>query len=142
LSPLHLLTRSCRAAFAERATGPRCIPAQLHTPRARLGGHSSIVNTVLVHPHMLLAASAGIEAEVVLHGAVDSLLGGMKRTPARVRKIGEAWGPEPLEVEEDDEGQEGSEDGWDVERVADDQGRTIRLFDGWVSFDLVYRLAD
>ncbi|KAJ7851678.1 WD40 repeat-like protein [Mycena olivaceomarginata] len=117
-------------AFAERATGPRCIPAQLHTPRARLGGHSSIVNTVLVHPHMLLAASAGIEAEVVLHGAVDSLLGGMKRTPARVRKIGEAWGPEPLEVEEDDEGQEGSEDGWDVERVADDQGRTIRLFDG------------
>ncbi|KAF7348252.1 WD40 repeat-like protein [Mycena sanguinolenta] len=89
-------------AFAEHATGPRCIPAQLHTPHARLGGHSSIVNTVLLHPHMLLAATAGIEAGVVLHGAVDSLLGGMKPTSAQVRAIGDAWEPDPLE-----EGEEG-----------------------------------
>ncbi|KAJ7256817.1 WD40-repeat-containing domain protein [Mycena haematopus] len=109
-------------AFAERALGPRCIPAQLHTPRARLGGHSSIVNTVLIHPHMLLAATAGIEAGVVLHGAVNSLLGGMKPTSTRVRAIGEAWVPDPLE-----EGEEGDE----AERAArvDDERITIRQFD-------------
>ncbi|KAJ7780750.1 WD40 repeat-like protein [Mycena maculata] len=78
-------------AFAERLTGPRCVPAQLHTPRARLGGHASICNTVLVHPRMLLAASAGVEADIVVHGAVTSLLGGMQPTPAHTRQLEEAW---------------------------------------------------
>ncbi|KAF7364852.1 WD40 repeat-like protein [Mycena venus] len=118
-------------AFAERATGPRCIPAQLHTPRARLGGHSSIVNTVLVHPQMLLAATAGIEAGIVLHGAVDSLLGGMRPTSAAVRGIGETWVPDPLEDDEGS-GEEGYGGGREEEREVreHDQRRTIRQFDG------------
>lgn len=76
-------------AFAERTTGPRCVPAQLQTPCGRLGGHASVVNTALIHPQMLLVASAGIEAGIVLHGAVDSLLGGMEPTSPHTRKVGE-----------------------------------------------------
>ncbi|KAJ6584005.1 WD40 repeat-like protein [Mycena vulgaris] len=87
-------------AFAEQLTGPRCVPAQLHTPRARLGGHASIINTVLVHPRMLLVASAGVEAGVVLHGAVDSLLGGMRATGTHVRHVGEAMAGDDVDEEE------------------------------------------
>ncbi|KAJ7163479.1 WD40 repeat-like protein, partial [Mycena crocata] len=99
-------------AFAEHLTGPRCVPAQLHTPRARLGGHTSIVNTVLVHPRMLLTATAGVEASIILHGAVDSLLGGMKATGTQTRDIGEELSAE------------GEEDWLNAQRS------TIRLFDG------------
>ncbi|KAJ7022762.1 WD40 repeat-like protein [Mycena alexandri] len=102
-------------AFAESPTAPRCVPAQLHTPRARLGGHASIVNTVLVHPRMLLAATAGVEAGIVLHGAVDSLLGGMAATSTQMRELGEEWVP--------DLGEEGAE------RWVDEQTETIELFD-------------
>ncbi|KAJ7439203.1 WD40 repeat-like protein [Mycena latifolia] len=99
-------------AFAEKITGPRCVPAQLHTPRARLGGHGSIINTVLIHPSMLLAASAGVEAGIVLHGAVESLLGGMQPTGARTRKVGEPWS----EVSQ--------------EEIEEEEWSTLELFDG------------
>ncbi|KAJ7741331.1 WD40 repeat-like protein [Mycena metata] len=102
-------------AFAESSTAPRCVPVQLNTPRARLGGHSSIVNTVLVHPRMLLAATAGVEAGIVLHGAVDSLLGGMAATSSQTRELGEEWVPDPAE--------EGAE------RWVEEQTETIELFD-------------
>ncbi|KAJ7701447.1 WD40 repeat-like protein [Mycena rosella] len=98
-------------AFADRSAGPRCVPVELHTPRARLGGHASVVNSVLVHPTMLLAASAGVEAHIVLHGAVESLLGGMRPTAPRVRKVGEAWA-------------EASE-----EEIEEGEWETITLFD-------------
>ncbi|KAF7299756.1 WD40 repeat-like protein [Mycena chlorophos] len=78
-------------AYAERISGPRCIPAQLKTPLARLGGHKSIVNSVQVHPHMLLVATSGVESRVVLHGAVDSLVGGMKPTDETVRELDDPW---------------------------------------------------
>ncbi|KAJ7160099.1 WD40 repeat-like protein [Mycena filopes] len=98
-------------AFAESTTGPRCVPVQLDTPRARLGGHASIVNTALIHPRMLLAATAGVEAGVVLHGAVDSLLGGMELTSTRTRALGEEWVPDA------------------GAGAAEDESETIELFD-------------
>ncbi|KAJ7069459.1 WD40 repeat-like protein [Mycena amicta] len=101
-------------AFASRTSGPRCIPAQLDTPLARLGGHSSIVNTVQVHPQMLLVATAGVESRVVIHGAVDSLLDGMTRTSPSTRELGERW--------EWDGDREDAE--WE-----DDQRMTMNLFD-------------
>ncbi|KAJ7213896.1 WD40 repeat-like protein [Mycena pura] len=106
-------------AFAESTSAPRCVPAQLDTPRARLGGHASIVNTVVVHPRILLAATSGVESRVVLHGAVDSLLGGMKPTSAQTREIGEAW---------DGDGGDEVDEVW-----GEDQRGTIRLFDACVA---------
>ncbi|KAJ7274164.1 WD40 repeat-like protein [Mycena rebaudengoi] len=79
-------------AFAEHLTGPRYVPAQLTTPRARLGGHSSIVNTVLLHPHLMLAATAGVEADVLLHGATATVMDGMQRTETQTREIGQTDG--------------------------------------------------
>ncbi|KAJ7617516.1 WD40 repeat-like protein [Mycena polygramma] len=104
-------------AFAEHMTGPRCIPAPLHTPRARLGGHASIVNTAIVHPRMLLAATAGVEAGVVLHSTVQGLLGGMRRTDTRTRALGEPWVRRMQ--------REGEE-----RRIGKRSSGTIRLFDG------------
>ncbi|KAJ6611391.1 WD40-repeat-containing domain protein, partial [Mycena sp. CBHHK59/15] len=106
-------------AFAEHPTGSRYVPAQLDTPLARLGGHQSIVNTVLVHPRMLLAVTAGVEAGVVLHGATDGLLDGMRRTGGATRAVGGPWVPDAEDGEV-----EGGEEMW-VEVQRD----TIRLFD-------------
>ncbi|KAK7022106.1 WD40 repeat-like protein [Favolaschia claudopus] len=130
-------------AFAEHVNGPRCIPVQLDTPRARLAGHHSIVNSVVVHPQMLLAATSGVESRVMLHGAVDSLCGGMKRTPAKVRGLGEPWEPDLFEEDdgEDEEDEEASVEEF-MERALSirAQRRTIRMFDGCGSF-WVYHAA-
>ncbi|CAK5283959.1 unnamed protein product [Mycena citricolor] len=103
LPPSHELTErrrvmSYRDWTAEEHTGvtddihgPRYVPVELDTPLARLGGHHSIVNTVIVHPEMLVAATSGVEAHVVLHGAAESLLGGLSRTSQNTRAIGSSW---------------------------------------------------
>ncbi|KAJ6582810.1 WD40-repeat-containing domain protein [Mycena sp. CBHHK59/15] len=97
-------------AVCPRATGhAACAP----------GGHQSIVNTVLVHPRMLLAVTAGVEAGVVLHGATDGLLDGMRRTGGATRAVGGPWVPDAEDGEV-----EGGEEMW-VEVQRD----TIRLFD-------------
>ncbi|KAJ7486235.1 WD40 repeat-like protein [Mycena galericulata] len=110
-------------AFAEHPTGPRCLPVQLRTPCARLGGHASIVNTVLLHPRMLLAVSAGIEPGVVVHGAVPSLLGGMQPTPARTRRVGE-----DVDLDVDLGLGDGEREGWEWEVRREMRG-TIQMFD-------------
>jgi hypothetical protein len=83
---------------------------------------------------MLLAATAGVEAGIVLHGAVDSLVGGMKRTPANVRGLGEEWVPEEGEGEgADGDGNAGEVEGeGQGEEWEDEQRVTIRLFDQYV----------
>lgn len=63
---------------------------------------------------MLLAASAGVEAAVVLHGAVDSLLGGMEPTGPHTRKVGEVWAGYGQQGDEEEE---------------EEQRDTIQLFD-------------
>ncbi|KAF7316237.1 WD40 repeat-like protein [Mycena indigotica] len=104
-------------AFANHPAGSRCIPAQLDTPLTRLGGHSSVVNTVQIHPHMLVVATAGVESRVLLHGAVNSLFGGMEATSTSVRDPLDQWA-------------------WDGESYGSDweadQLETIYLFDSIV----------
>ncbi|KAJ7643764.1 WD40 repeat-like protein [Roridomyces roridus] len=98
-------------AFAQQSTSARYLPAQL-SPSSHLGGHASIVNTVVVHPRMMLVATAGIECGVVLHGAGSESGGvgggpvveqmGMERTGERTRRVGEAVVWEGEEGEERD----------------------------------------
>ncbi|VDC01332.1 unnamed protein product [Peniophora sp. CBMAI 1063] len=45
----------------------RYIPVQLDRPEFHLRGHQSIVNSALVHPHLPLIATAGIESHIMLH---------------------------------------------------------------------------
>lgn len=45
----------------------RYLPVQLNRPEFLLRGHQSIVNTALIHPHLPLIATAGIESRVMLH---------------------------------------------------------------------------
>ncbi|KAF7314675.1 WD40 repeat-like protein [Mycena kentingensis (nom. inval.)] len=110
-------------AYTSDLTSPRCLPTPLETPLARLGGHSSIVNTVLLHPRRLLAASAGVESRVVLHGAVESVSGEMRQTSGDERAVNEFWE------------YDGDPRGWTVEEQDDwesEERRTLRLFDGIV----------
>jgi hypothetical protein len=79
------------------------------------------VNTVLLHPHLMLAATAGVEADVLLHGATATVMDGMQRTETQTREIGQTW-PE----EDEDLGQDGY---W-----VDVQRDTIRLFDRCACF--------
>lgn len=54
-------------AFTKTRDDFGCVPARLDTPAFRLGGHNSIVNTVLMHPALPYIATSGVERRVVLH---------------------------------------------------------------------------
>ncbi|KAG9031626.1 hypothetical protein FRB95_002493 [Tulasnella sp. JGI-2019a] len=43
------------------------VPREISTPSSRVGGHKSIVNTALFHPHLPILATAGIESHICLH---------------------------------------------------------------------------
>ncbi|KAG8857335.1 hypothetical protein FRB96_005822 [Tulasnella sp. 330] len=46
---------------------PPLIPEEISAPTCRTGGHRSIVNTSLFHPHLPILATAGIESHICLH---------------------------------------------------------------------------
>ncbi|KAI5118700.1 hypothetical protein M0805_003356 [Coniferiporia weirii] len=45
----------------------RYIPVNLSTPTVRLQGHKSIVNSSIIHPHLPLIATCGVERYVTMH---------------------------------------------------------------------------
>jgi len=54
-------------------------------------GHSSIVNTTLIHPHLLYIATAGIERDIRLHSPTPNspCSKNMQLTPTDVRQLGD-----------------------------------------------------
>ncbi|KAH9936079.1 WD40 repeat-like protein [Fomitopsis serialis] len=53
--------------FAASSTDARRVPVTLSRPVTRLTGHSSIVNTALMHPTFPAVLTAGIERDILLH---------------------------------------------------------------------------
>ncbi|TFK52333.1 hypothetical protein OE88DRAFT_1389792 [Heliocybe sulcata] len=59
-------------AFADHAGKKIYMPAELATPFTRSSGHQSIVNSALLHPHMPILLTAGIERDIVAHSAMPN----------------------------------------------------------------------
>ncbi|KAI0081531.1 WD40 repeat-like protein [Panus rudis PR-1116 ss-1] len=77
--------------FANQYSAPRRIPVELSTPICRLGGHRSIINSTLMHPHWPLLLTAGVERHITLHSPLPSspCASGMSKTPTEVRRLPE-----------------------------------------------------
>ncbi|KAL0069092.1 hypothetical protein AAF712_003778 [Marasmius tenuissimus] len=75
--------------FTKKSNSTRYIPHELSTPAAILKGHDSIVNTAVMHPHLPLIATAGIERDICLHSPTPSapFMHDMKLTPTEVRQL-------------------------------------------------------
>ena len=58
-------------------------------PYAGLLGHNSIVNTTLIHPHLLHIVTAGIEKDILLHSPTPNspCSKDMELTPTDVRQL-------------------------------------------------------
>ncbi|OCH92640.1 WD40 repeat-like protein [Obba rivulosa] len=74
--------------FTTGMTEP-CVPVEIDTPLCRLAGHKSIVNTTLMHPHLLHTVTAGIERHIVLHSPtpISPCADDMHLTPTNVRAV-------------------------------------------------------
>ncbi|KZT27461.1 WD40 repeat-like protein [Neolentinus lepideus HHB14362 ss-1] len=59
-------------AFADNANKKIYMPVELSTPFTRLCGHQSIVNSALLHPHIPILLTAGIERNIILHSATPN----------------------------------------------------------------------
>ncbi|CCM04928.1 uncharacterized protein FIBRA_07125 [Fibroporia radiculosa] len=77
--------------FTSGALQPRYVPTELSVPLCRLTGHQSIVNTALMHPHLLHVVTSGIERDILLHSPtpVSPCATGLARTPTDVRALPE-----------------------------------------------------
>ncbi|KAF5340637.1 hypothetical protein D9611_007483 [Ephemerocybe angulata] len=78
-------------AFTEGYSNPKYVPKELSTPFSRLGGHRSIVNTVIFHPQLLHVVTAGIEKDIILHSPTPGspCTQNLAETPQEVRSISE-----------------------------------------------------
>ncbi|KAG6809995.1 hypothetical protein H0H92_013777 [Tricholoma furcatifolium] len=74
-----------------RSDGLRYIPVDLSTPYCYLHGHQSIVNSTLLHPHLLHAVTSGIERDIILHSPTPSspCAPNLQRTSTEVRSLQE-----------------------------------------------------
>ncbi|KZV92289.1 WD40 repeat-like protein [Exidia glandulosa HHB12029] len=71
--------------FTTSMSAPRVQPLVLDAPAFRLTGHSTIVNSLLFHPHEPLVVTSGVESFARLHSPFDQ--GGFERTPVNVREL-------------------------------------------------------
>ncbi|CAL1712958.1 unnamed protein product [Somion occarium] len=78
-----------KAGFTSNTSKARYIPLELSTPLCRLGGHRSIVNSALMHPHWPLLVTAGVERHMTLHSPFPSApcASNMALTPHEVRAL-------------------------------------------------------
>ncbi|KAI0087760.1 WD40-repeat-containing domain protein [Irpex rosettiformis] len=104
-------------AFASSLSDDRYIPMQLQRPVCQLGGHKSIVNSALFHPHWPMVLTAGVERHITLHSPLsDSPCAvGLGKTSNDIRQLPpvdaegrrravEALMIGPSEADSDDEG--------------------------------------
>ena len=96
-------------------------------------GHRSIVNTTLMHPHMPLILTAGVERHILLHSPTPSCpcAEDLPLTPTRVREL-----PGP-NMDDRRRMLRALIAGVDRDDEQDDDGNTISLFDEYVLVILV-----
>ena len=109
--------KAVQPAFASSLSDDRHIPMQLQKPICKLGGHKSIVNSVVFHPHWPMVLTAGVERHIMLHSPTPDApcFSNLAETPPDVRQLPsvdangrrralEALVLEPGVEESDDEG--------------------------------------
>ncbi|THV02983.1 WD40 repeat-like protein [Dendrothele bispora CBS 962.96] len=98
-----------------------CIPVELSSPCAVLGGHKSIMNMILIHPTFPLILTSGIERHVFVHSPVQS-----NPFCAELKLCREYDHRDGIE---DSDGVHVSEDGDESEVEDEEELYTIQLFD-------------
>ncbi|TCD60396.1 hypothetical protein EIP91_010234 [Steccherinum ochraceum] len=107
--------------FTSRNQDARCVPIDLSTPLFRLGGHKSIVNSTLIHPHHPMIFTSGVERHILLHSPLPAspCTSALERTPEGVRSVPRPnVGDTRLYVRALLSGRTDTEDGEDRETVA------------------------
>ncbi|KAH9931682.1 WD40 repeat-like protein [Epithele typhae] len=86
-SEWHNCPRPGEIGYASSLAGSRYVPFEVSRPFTRLGGHGSIVNTALFHPHRPLLLTAGIERFTRLHSPTPTTpcTERLEATPLEVR---------------------------------------------------------
>ncbi|KIK69772.1 hypothetical protein GYMLUDRAFT_523222 [Collybiopsis luxurians FD-317 M1] len=86
--------------FTEGIESSKFVPAEISAPAAVLKGHNSIVNTALIHPHLPLILTAGIERSITLHSPFSSspFSRRLSLTPQEVRQLPSSADPEEARV--------------------------------------------